>query len=416
MKKKITFLTGAGCEGAGQLGLPVGAGFKKDTILAKGVVDLIYSINQKTGSQIKNGTIIAQNSTSILYQTIMEHGIENLVHKPDESSKPDESDKTIFKNYLNIDSFSSEDQKEIRKKFKSIYRNKFYDVITDDAPEETLSDPVRFFLEKACFYSAVDSLFNHLRKPEQYKTEVNRVIKLYFSAFQSIIKKLFNEKEKMEYEEILKSKATISEKRNRLSALILHAQERIAEENAHNDNVYYHSIRALSQRPDLDVSLITTNYTIFAEKLTGLDKSKIAYLHGRLDLFEAVQTKRVAALSEFAETDLIFPFIFIQSGVKPIVNSLQIREFAKAVSAINDSDELHIIGYGINSDDEHITNLLRERLYSGKKIIIYLHGDNKKDDDKKKMLEELGYMDCVEFKSSADFNEILRCTAEEKIL
>ena len=410
MKKKIAFLTGAGCEGLGQLGLPAGSSFKRDTILAKGVVNLIYSLNQQADPKIRNGTIISYNSTNILYQTIMEYGGENLVHKPDENSKLDESDEMIFQNYLNIDSFNSVEQKRIRKKFGDLYRTKFYDIIAKDVSEKTLTDPVRFFLENACFYSAVDALFNHLRKPMQYKKEVNRVIKLYFSAFQSIIKKLFNEKEEMEYNEILKSNATISEKRNQLSGLILRAQERIAEENLDNHKVYYNSIRDLSKRPDLDISLITTNYTIFAEKLTGLDKSKVSYLHGRLDLFEAVHTKRVAALSEFAETDLIFPFIFIQSGVKPIVNSLQIREFAKAVSAIDDSDELHIIGYGVNSDDEHITNLLRERLYSGKKIIIYIY-----DGDKKKISEELGGMGCVEFKNSADFNEILRSMAEAKI-
>ena len=58
VNKKIAFLVGAGCEGAGQLELPSGKTFKKDTLLAEGVRNLIYQINKENGPIIKNGPII----------------------------------------------------------------------------------------------------------------------------------------------------------------------------------------------------------------------------------------------------------------------------------------------------------------------------------------------------------------------
>lgn len=395
MKRKIAFLMGAGCEGIDQLGLPSGADFKKKTIMAKDVVKLIYSINQTTDPKIKEGSIITYNSTSILYQTLVEYGIEALAKSNEE--------KSVFNNYLEIDKYD-EKKSKIREQFKKIYKEQFYDVISQEVPEKEMSEQVLFLLNNACFYSNIDSMFNYLRKPEKYKREINRVIKLYFAAYQSIIYGLFEDNEQDEFNKLIKSNKAIIEKRKKISQIIQEVQEKKINEKYNADDVYYNVVRKLSKRENIDVSVITTNYTLFAEKLTGLDKSKISYLHGKLDLFEDAHTKRVAVLSDFDESDIIFPFIFIQSGVKPIINSLQIFEFAKAASQILNAEELHIIGYGINSDDEHISNLLRERLFSGKKIIIYLHNNNAVN--KNNILKKLGCAELLVFKNSEDFYEL----------
>lgn len=42
-----------------------------------------------------------------------------------------------------------------------------------------------------------------------------------------------------------------------------------------------------------------------------------------------------------------------------------------------------VIGYGLNSDDEHITNLLRERIRNGKKVLWFHHTDADKENVKK---------------------------------
>ena len=59
--------------------------------------------------------------------------------------------------------------------------------------------------------------------------------------------------------------------------------------------------------------------------------------------------EKIGKISEFDGNDFIFPFIFIQSGVKPIVNHYQIHEFEKASNMIINSDELFVLGYGINN-------------------------------------------------------------------
>lgn len=81
-----------------------------------------------------------------------------------------------------------------------------------------------------------------------------------------------------------------------------------------------------------------------------------------MNLFESLKSKRISKLTDFSADDFVFPYILIQSGIKPIVNGYQIHEFEKAVRMIDESEELFILGYGVNSDDEHITNLLRTRL------------------------------------------------------
>ena len=81
-----------------------------------------------------------------------------------------------------------------------------------------------------------------------------------------------------------------------------------------------------------------------------------------MDLFENLVTKEVKTLDKFAESDIVFPFLAIRSGIKPIINSTQIKEWNKFVNDLDDSDVLIIVGYGFNNDDEHITNLIREAI------------------------------------------------------
>lgn len=184
MSKSVAFLLGAGCEGNGQLGLPSGSNFKRDTIVANDVSNLIYCINSepKDTPKIKNGTIIHHNNYSILYQTIVEYGLKGFNFSQNEIE--------VVNNYLDRDNKKNEDCKQqIIAKFKKLYQEKFYKAIKDNAKveNEISDDNIKFFLEKACFYSYVDSLFNHLRKPEKYQNEVNRVNSLYRCIFKKII-------------------------------------------------------------------------------------------------------------------------------------------------------------------------------------------------------------------------------------
>ena len=140
-----------------------------------------------------------------------------------------------------------------------------------------------------------------------------------------------------------------------------------------------------------------------------------AYLHGKLKWFEEIFTKRVDELQNFFEEDLIMPFIFIQSGIKPIVSPMQLREYSKALDAIDNSDYLIILGYGINSDDEHISNIIRERILGNKKVICFIYECGSDYEEKcKSVKDELfpGGLDvklseCLIFRSTDAFEPTL---------
>ena len=362
MRNTITFLVGAGCEGSKQLGLPSGPSFKRDTIIAESVCDLIYKLNYKTDPVIRNGTIIRHNSISVLYQTICEG---TKIPFTDEQQ-------SIVSQYIELENgtmkASDKEKTEIRDRFSKLYKEEFYNKIRNRSTDERIIT----FLENAKFYSFVDSLFNYLREPDKYKKEINRVIKLYYAAYMSILRSF----RKQSIVESLSSDSPFTA-RAQLANALADAQQEIIDDNIEKDSLYYNIIRKMINTfQQCTFQIVTTNYTIFAQRMTGLRDEDIAYVHGRMDLFEDVRSKHVAKLTAFSDSDFIFPFIFVQSGIKPIVNGFQIKEFEKARKMIMDSDVLIILGYGVNSDDEHISNLLRERLHEGKRINCFLYGNS----------------------------------------
>ena len=165
----IAFLLGAGCEGLEQMGLPSGNDFKRDTVVADKTVELIKLLNPSSDFKIKKGTILGHNSTNILYQTIVERGLESFCF--------DGSTEEVIKNYLELRSDdierSEEEKKTIREGFLEVYKKQFYEPIRDMGINTAeLSENVSIFLKNTCFYSFVDSLFNTLRRPKKYNNEV----------------------------------------------------------------------------------------------------------------------------------------------------------------------------------------------------------------------------------------------------
>ena len=110
MSKSVAFLLGAGCEGEGQLNLPSGKFFKRDTIVARNVSGLINAINSATNPKIKNGPVITAHGTSILYQTLCENGCDLFSFSDEE--------KASVRAYLELKSsklsYTEEEKKTIR--------------------------------------------------------------------------------------------------------------------------------------------------------------------------------------------------------------------------------------------------------------------------------------------------------------
>ncbi len=132
----------------------------------------------------------------------------------------------------------------------------------------------------------------------------------------------------------------------------------------------------------------------------------MSYLHGRLDLFENVIDKDIRPITEFSNEDNIFPYMLIPSGIKPLISPKQIEEYHKAMELMKHAKKVFIIGYGINSDDEHITNLLRWKLSEcDGEVYCFIHSEFKKTSKSiKKLFKDT---DRLKFFETTEFNDII---------
>lgn len=420
---KITILFGAGAEGKGQFNLPSGEGFKRDVVLANNVASFANLFLQKaeSGITLSNGTIISHNSSSILYQTIVER--QEIDADILEILFPNQDDRDIAKSYLRNKQDKNADASEtINRAFAGLYKNNFYDAIKSQKGDIE-SKAISYFLKHAGIYSFLDSLFNYLRKPDSYKKECARVIKVYYAALLSILNGMSNSLDKNEderllnmYSELIAGKKTSDVPEKLLAEVIEGFQTAIINKSlsltdAERNKLYYYNVRKLSEYNDSCISCVTTNYTNIGQQIINLPDDRFSYLHGKLGLFEELETKRISTITQIDLKKTVFPYLLVQSGVKPIISPSQIREFYKACSMINDADYMLIIGYGINLDDEHVTTILKERLMKGRKIkyFVYCHSKESKEWDEKinAVKDQLGYDDLLEFYHTDEFKDTI---------
>ena len=136
----------------------------------------------------------------------------------------------------------------------------------------------------------------------------------------------------------------------------------------------YYKIIKESDRKD-DFRIITTNYTPLLDIIT--DINYIAHLHGKLNWFESPREWKVYDVlkDELPSKELLFPYIFIQSGIKPIVEEKILMEYSKAIGYLHEVEKLIIVGYRLNFDDNHINSFIRNYILVGKSV-TYLDFDN----------------------------------------
>ena len=84
------------------------------------------------------------------------------------------------------------------------------------------------------------------------------------------------------------------------------------------------------------------------------------------------------------------------------------------VKMIEESDAVVILGYGVNKDDEHIANLLRERVRKGKTIYYFKHIDDGTDTERclaetKKQIDSILFCsnDCISYCTDTDFETVI---------
>lgn len=165
-------------------------------------------------------------------------------------------------------------------------------------------------------------------------------------------------------------------------------------------NSYYSVIRKVFENNNLNIPrFITTNYTPIAEKIfydANIKRSRIAKVHGSLEQFESPYYMQVIDINDKNfnkkyDSDMNFPYLFIQSALKPIVENRQIKEFGKMVNFLENSNVLIVIGYKFNLDDNHINSMIQNYLMKrGKKLVYFYYngsGDELNSDEIKNRIK-----------------------------
>ena len=114
--------------------------------------------------------------------------------------------------------------------------------------------------------------------------------------------------------------------------------------------------------------------------MTGISKEKVAFINGQLKLFEYPYELTIEDITEnpLDRTRFLFPFLMVQSAIKPIIAPAQVIEMQKAYEFLMDSNYLVMIGYGINEDDNHINAFIVDFLRrKNDSQLIYCFYDSK---------------------------------------
>lgn len=253
---------------------------------------------------------------------------------------------------------------ELIKKYSDNYKSENRNPDIDSEMNELLK---RYISYKGIF----DKEFSSLLSPRSFgKNGFWKIINMYTRSYLCIVKDILYGKEYVTKDGYLKFLNEPLEILNQVNDKC-----RVID----NQYAYYQLLNGIS-----NVSLVTTNYTPLALLKSGIAENNIAYVNGKIGWFESAYQMRTFDLGKRKdiddfnkEKDLYFPYIFTQSSTKPIVEEKMVGEYLKMSKFIEKSQRIIILGYNINSDDNHLNGQIRKAAVQGKEI-IYMAYESKK--------------------------------------
>lgn len=344
--KDIMFLFGSGADTDVNKKLESGSKFAESIIQNK-YADKINNITQE---DFRNFKLISHNSKKIFIQTIVHN--EKLAREMLSS----EDDVNLVMDYNN----GAENSDTTKKKITEMCRN-WYDLITNtEIPQEqSEEDSKNFFLENAALFGSLDEKFNSLRYPNKKDANAKRVINAYWTVFMVMFESLFGEISELDFDAVLKK---LSDEKTVAESML-----------SGQSNCYYNTVSKVKG----NYHIATTNYTAL---VSTAFENRANYLNGKLSWFEDLYNLTVYDCTQESERDLIvkhpkniIPFIFIPSGVKPIVCPKQVKEYTDFKSNLESSSILCVIGYRFNSEDNHINSFIADWLRKDKNVLIYFN-------------------------------------------
>ncbi|WP_062320074.1 hypothetical protein [Halolactibacillus sp. JCM 19043] len=171
-------------------------------------------------------------------------------------------------------------------------------------------------------------------------------------------------------------------------AIFLHTVQRYIIENVNIDAQrlkdgpgYYHDLIDLQEEFNL-IAVGTTNYNNFVKQVikgTSIEQTPVYHLNGSVnDYYDPYKNEILTIPSAIEEEGrILVPFMFTQSGVKPLTSVEMSRKYVELYDHFIDSDIISVIGYGFNSDDGHINGLFRSLVEKeNKKLYIFHYKDS----------------------------------------
>lgn len=142
-------------------------------------------------------------------------------------------------------------------------------------------------------------------------------------------------------------------------------REKIAKGNG-----YYHDILKLKENYDIS-SVGTTNYNSFIEEII---ESDVFYLNGSVnDYYDPYLNKIVTEFENKEKRHIIIPFLFTQSGIKPLTSVKMSERYVNLYNRFKEADIICVCGFAFNSDDGHINGMFRELIEDCNKTVTILH-------------------------------------------
>lgn len=136
--------------------------------------------------------------------------------------------------------------------------------------------------------------------------------------------------------------------------------------NLSDGDGYYHDIAKCVAAGDIAISGVgTANYTsLFNEvmKSAGLGE-RASFLNGSVgDYYDPYRNSILAMEDDEVATcgRFVVPFLFTQSGIKPLTTVEMSRRYVQFYDAMDRSEVVVVAGFGFNGDDSHINGMFRQ--------------------------------------------------------
>lgn len=167
-------------------------------------------------------------------------------------------------------------------------------------------------------------------------------------------------------------------------AIFLHTVQRYITTHVQGDETrisegpgYYHDLIDLRERFELK-AVGTTNYNNFVQQVlaeTEIAETPVFHLNGSVNEYYDPYKNEILTepSSEERQGRILVPFMFTQSGVKPLTSVSMSRKYVDLYDYFVQSDVICVIGYGFNGDDGHINGMFRSLVEMENKRLFIFH-------------------------------------------